>query len=74
MVGKIATTVGVPLAEMLLLLMSLGALYWIWIAIKLGSFMMFVLGILGPAVLITAPVGLYMLLFGVPHWIVGFFG
>jgi hypothetical protein len=73
-IGRIATTVGVPVSEVLFLLMPLGALYWLWIAIKLGNFMMFVLGLLGPAVPVTAPVGLYMLLFGTPRWIVELFG
>jgi len=53
--------------------MPLGALYWLWIAIQLGSFMMFVFGILGPAVAVTAPFGLYMLFFGVPHWVINLF-
>ncbi|MGE0852574.1 MAG: hypothetical protein AB7O44_23600 [Hyphomicrobiaceae bacterium] len=73
MMKKLATTVGVPLAELVFLLMPLGALYWLWIAIQLGSFMMFVFGILGPAVAVTAPFGLYMLFFGVPHWVVNLF-
>jgi hypothetical protein len=72
--GRITTAVGAPLAEALLLLMPLGALYWLWTAIKLGNFGMFVLGLLGPVVPVTAPVGLYMLCFGTPHWIVKLFG
>jgi|SoiMethySBSTD1v2_1073268.scaffolds.fasta_scaffold06486_12 hypothetical protein len=73
MMKKFAATVGVPLAEFVFLLMPLGALYWLWIAIQLGSFMMFVFGILGPAVAVTAPFGLYMLFFGVPHWVINLF-
>jgi hypothetical protein len=74
MPGRIATAVGGALAEALLLLMPLGALYWLWIAIRLGNFGMFLLGLLGPAVPLTAPVGLYMLCFGTPYWIIKLFG
>jgi hypothetical protein len=49
--------------------LGIGGLYWLWLAIQFGSFGMFVLGVAGPLVLFTAPVGLYALLFGVPHWL-----
>jgi hypothetical protein len=55
-------------------LLSIGGIYWLWVAIKLGSFLMFVVGIFGPMVIVTAPVGTYMLLFGVPHWVFSTFG
>ena len=65
-------------AEIVLLavfaLAGLGATYWVWVAAKLGSRPMLILGIAGPAVIATAPVGLYMLLFGVPDWVLERFG
>lgn len=73
-IGNVIGMIGGAGAMVLFTLLPVGALYWIWIAIKLGSFVMFVLGVLGPAVLITAPIGLYMFLFGVPHWVVSLFG
>lgn len=54
--------------------LGIGAVYWIWIAIKLGSFFMFVVGVLGPFVFLTAPIGAYMLMFGVPSWVYSVFG
>ena len=52
------------------LLFATGAVYWIWTALKLGSWSMLILGVAGPTVVCTAPIGLYMLLFGVPDWLV----
>jgi len=51
-----------------LFLFAIGAVYWIWTAIKLGSLGMLILGVAGPTVICTAPIGLYMLLFGAPDW------
>jgi hypothetical protein len=53
---------------------AIGEIYWLWVAIKLGSFTMFAIGFLGPAVLITIPLGCYMLVFGIPGWVVAMFG
>ena len=52
-----------------LLLFAIGGVYWIWTALKLGSWSMLILGVAGPTVVGTAPIGLYMLLFGVPDWV-----
>lgn len=58
----------------LFFLIPVGSLYWIWMAIQLGSFGMFVIGIVPPAALFTAPIGLYSLLFGAPQWLMRMFG
>ena len=55
------------------LLLGLGAAYWIGVAIKLSSLRMAILGVAGPTVIATAPIGLYMLLFGVPDWVLNTF-
>ena len=55
-------------------LLALGAIYWVWVALKLGSLPMLLIGFAGPAVMATAPIGLYMLLFGVPDRLVETFG
>jgi len=52
------------------LLFAIGAVFWIWTALKLDSWSMLILGVAGPTVVCTAPIGLYMLLFGVPDWLV----
>ncbi|MEO8837647.1 MAG: hypothetical protein ABI351_02925 [Herbaspirillum sp.] len=52
----------------------LGELYWLWMAIKLGSFWMFVLGLAGPTIIFAAPVGLWSLIFGIPAWVVHVWG
>ena len=52
---------------------SVGAIYWIWMSIQLGSFFMFFLGIAGPVVIFTGPVGAYSLIFGVPDWVYNYF-
>ena len=53
---------------------SIGSLYWLWMSIQLGSFWMFVLGIAGPIIIITGPIGGYSLIFGTPNWILNTFG
>ena len=57
-----------------LAVLPLGGLYWIWMAIHLGSFFMFFLGLAGPFALLTAPIGMYSLIFGMPDWIRSVFG
>ncbi len=54
---------------------SIGTLYWLWMAIQLGSFLMFAIAIFfPPAMLVTGPVGLYSLIFGPPEWVINMFG
>ena len=48
---------------------TLGWAYWMWMAIKLGSFGMFLFGILGPFALIAGVLGLWSFVFGIPHWL-----
>jgi hypothetical protein len=52
----------------------IGELYWLWMAIQLGSFWMFALGLLGPLILVWSPIGLYSLIFGTPQWVLSTFG
>ena len=56
-------------------LSTVGGLYWFWIAIKISSFLMFVIGFFPPTGLLFAtPVGAWSLLFGVPDWVFTWFG
>jgi hypothetical protein len=48
---------------------TLGWAYWMWMAIKLGSFMMFFFGILGPFALVAGVLGLWSFFFGIPLWL-----
>jgi hypothetical protein len=48
---------------------TLGWAYWMWMAINLGSFMMFFFGILGPFALVAGVLGLWSFLFGIPLWL-----
>jgi hypothetical protein len=52
----------------------IGDLYWLWMAIQLGSYWMFVLGMLPFTAIFVGPIGIYCLLFGVPSWIFDKFG
>ena len=52
---------------------AVGAIYWIWMSIQLGSFFMFFLGIAGPVVIFTGPVGAYSLIYGIPDWVYNYF-
>ncbi|XGA81355.1 hypothetical protein OR573_06915 [Halomonas sp. CH40] len=57
-----------------MLLLGLGGLYWLWVAIQIGSFMMFVVGLFPLFYIVTVPVGAWSILFGVPDWVFRFFG
>lgn len=48
---------------------TLGWAYWMWMAIKLGSFGMFFFGILGPFAMIAGVLGLWSFFFGIPNWL-----
>ncbi|HIO47356.1 TPA: maltose ABC transporter permease [Candidatus Poribacteria bacterium] len=59
----------------LILLLILGGVYWLWMAIQLGSFWMFAIGLVFPiSGIVTCPVGAWSLLFGIPDWIHNLFG
>jgi hypothetical protein len=53
---------------------SVGTLYWLWMAIQLGSFLMFAVILFPPAFIVTGPVGAYALIFGPPQWVINMFG
>ncbi len=46
-----------------------GWAYWMWMAIQLGSFGMFVFGLLGPCGLLASLLGLWSFLLGAPAWL-----
>lgn len=48
---------------------TLGWAYWMWMAIKLGSFGMFFFGLLGPLAFVAGILGLWSFFFGLPHWL-----
>ena len=55
-------------------LLGVGSLYWLWIAIQIGSFTMFIVGVFPLSIIVTAPVGAWSILFGVPNWVINTFG
>ena len=55
------------------IIFPIGWLYWIWMAFQLGSFSMFVAGLIPPFFLISIPVGAYSLFFGLPDWVINYF-
>ncbi|MBI05331.1 MAG: hypothetical protein CMI96_05885 [Pelagibacteraceae bacterium] len=55
-------------------LYAIGSLYWLWMAIQISSFWMFVIGLLGPTMFFTGLIGGYSMLFGAPEWIYNTFG
>jgi hypothetical protein len=56
------------------MLLGVGGLYWLWLAVQLKSFGMFVIGMFPLAYIVTAPVGAYSLVFGTPVWVYNVFG
>ena len=53
---------------------ALGNLYWLFLSVQLGSFWMFILGIMPPSILVTGFTGAYALLFEIPNWVLCAFG
>lgn len=58
----------------LYMLLGVGGIYWLWLAIQLKSFSMFLIGVFPLSFIITAPVGAYSSVFGTPNWIQNWFG
>ena len=56
------------------IVLGLGDIYWLWMAIQLGSFWMFVVGLLGPAAFLTGAAGAWSFFMGPPDWIYSWFG
>ena len=55
--------------ELLSWILVLGAFYWIWLSIQLGSIVMLIAGLYPVTILLTAPLGIFSLLFGTPGWL-----
>jgi phage-related minor tail protein len=62
-VGSVASYVG----------FGIGWLYWVYLGVKLGSFIMVIVALLGPVALIVSVIGLWSFIFGVPDWIIHLF-
>lgn len=54
-------------------LLTLGGIYWLWLAIQLKSFGMFFLGLFPMAWIVTAPVGAYAWAVETPQWVINTF-
>ena len=57
-----------------MLLFAVGDVYWLWTAIKLGSFWMFAIGLIPPFMIVSIVVGSWSLIFGIPEWVYSLFG
>jgi len=74
LIGKIiGTTVG-AIGIFGFYALSIGTLvgwaWWLWMAIHLGSFGMFLFALLGPLAFVAGVLGLWSMLFGIPLWLV----
>jgi len=48
----------------------LGAMYWLWLAVQMGSVWMFVIGVIPIFVIVTGPVGVWSYVSGsLPEWV-----
>jgi hypothetical protein len=50
-------------------LLLLANMYWLWLAVKLGSLGMFVVGLIPVSWVVTGPVAVWALIFDVPQWV-----
>lgn len=53
---------------------GIGQLYWFWMSIQIGSFLMFLSGLFPLFFVVTSPVGAWSLFFGMPNWVYNIFG
>lgn len=60
--------IGGTLATALILIPVAGELYWFWLAIKLESMRMAIIGIVPPGQLFAIPMGVWSMVFGPPDW------
>ncbi|MVA70248.1 maltose ABC transporter permease [Agrobacterium vitis] len=67
--GGMSTILGIAIT----LTFIIGGLYWLWIAFHFGSFLMFALGLFPMTAFLCAPLGMWCLLFGIPHWMFAWF-
>ena len=65
----IVGAVGSGVIALIMIGMLPGWVYWLWMAIHLGSFGMFLLAFLGPLGMVASILGLWSLLFGIPLWL-----
>lgn len=70
LIDAFAGMVGVTAAYAIMIFGFAGWAYWMWLAIQLGSFWMFLFGLLGPLGIIAALLGMWSLIFGVPTWLI----
>ena len=71
--GRLVAGVGTTAAYALLIGMIPGWIYWLWMAVHLGSFLMLVIGLAGPLAALASLIGLWSLVFGAPLWLVHLF-
>ena len=64
----VSVAAGIAIYAIPLSLMT-GWAFWIWMAIQLGSFGMFLFAILGPFAFVAAGLGFWSFLFGAPAWL-----
>ena len=50
-------------------LLPLGWMYWLWVAIKVGGFAMFILAFFPITTPIASILGAWCFIFGIPEWI-----
>jgi hypothetical protein len=72
--GQISNLLQSTMGLGLLITLGLGDLYWLFLAIKLGSFIMFIIGSIPVLAVFTGPIGMWSLFFGPPSWIFDLFG
>ena len=71
--GAISSVLGGVGAIALYIGLCVGWLYWVYVGVKLGSFVMVIIALLGPVGLIVSVLGLWSFIFGAPAWIVHLF-
>lgn len=54
-------------------LLPLGWLYWVYLAVKFGGFIMFVGAFFPLLTPFSAVIGAWAMIFGVPDWMISFF-
>jgi hypothetical protein len=69
-IGSVIGVIGAGGFYLLSFGMLAGWAFWMWMAIHLGSFAMFLFGLLGPFAFVASILGLWSIFFGAPAWLI----
>jgi len=69
-IERLKEFLGTGLGVLLTGIFVVGNLYWLWLAFQFGKYWMYAAVLIVPTAFITAPIGVWALVFGTPNWLI----